>query len=54
MTLIADVFSEVETPNNVARSMSKKLFFRRPCDRQHGKWVEKLLESERQHLHKIY
>ena len=28
--------------------------FRAPFDRQHGKWAETLLQSERQHLYNIY
>ena len=46
MTLIADVFSDLPAPNNEVTSMSKKLCSRGPFDRQHGKWVERLLESE--------
>ena len=54
MTIIADVFPELPAPKNVVRSMSKKLCFTGPFDRQHGKWVETLLISERQHLYHIY
>ena len=54
MTLIADVFPEVPAPKNVVRSMSKNLCFTKPFDRQHGKWVETLLQSERQYLSNIY
>ena len=54
MILITDVFPELAAPKNVVRSMSKKLRFRRPFDRQHGKWVETLLQSERQRLCNIY
>ena len=53
MTLIADVFPELPAPKNVVRSMSKKLRFTGRFDRQHGKWVETLLQSERQHLYNI-
>ena len=38
----------------VVTSMFKKLRFTDPFDRQHGKWVETLLQSERQHLYNIY
>ena len=54
MTLIAEVFTELLTPKKVVRSMSKKLCFRRPFDRQHAKWVEKLSQFEREHLYHIY
>ena len=54
MTLIADVFPELPAPKNVVRSMSKKLRFTGRFDRQHGKWVETLLQSERQHLCNIH
>ena len=54
MTLIADVFPKLRTPKNVVRQMSKKSFFRGHCDRQHGKWVENLLQPEREHLYHIY
>ena len=46
MTLIADMFLEILAPKNMFRQMSKKLCFREPSDRQHGKWVETLLQSE--------
>ena len=54
MTLVADVFHEVSAPKNVVRYLSKKLCFRGPLHRQHGKWVETLLQSEGQHLYNIY
>ena len=34
--------------------MPKKLCFTGPFDRQHGKWDETLLQSEREHLYQIY
>ena len=46
MALLADVFLETLAPKNMFRQMSEKLCFREPSDRQHGKWVEKLLQSE--------
>ena len=50
MNLIGDVFPEIPAPKNIVGSMSKK-----PCfARQHGKWVERLLQSEREHLSHIY
>ena len=50
MTFIADVFPELPAPKNVVRSMSKKLYFTGPFDRQHGKWVEIFVQSKRKHL----
>ena len=54
MTLIADVFPQLPAPKNVVRSMSKKLCFTGQFDRQHGKLVETLLQSEKQLLCNIY
>ena len=54
MTLIADVFAEIPAPKNMVRYMSKKPSSRGPFNRQHGKWVEPLLQYERQHLSHIY
>ena len=54
MTLIADVFREIPAAKNMGRKMSQKLCFRRPLDRQHGKWGQTLLISEWQHLYNIY
>ena len=54
MTLIADVFPEVPAPKNMVREMSKKPCFSGPLDRQHGKWVETLLQSEWHHVYNIY
>ena len=54
MTLIADLFSKLRTPENVVRYMSKKSRFKGPFDRQHGKRVQTLLRSERQHGYHIY
>ena len=49
MTLIADLFPKLGTPENVVRYMAKKSRFKGPFDRQHGKRVQTLLRSERQH-----
>ena len=49
MTLIADSFLKLRTPENVVRYMSKKSRFKGPFDREHGKRVQTLLQSERQH-----
>ena len=53
MTLIADLFPKSRTPENVIRYMSKKPRFKGPFNRQHGKRVQTLLQSERQHRYHI-
>ena len=53
MTLIADLFPILRTPKNVVRYMSKKPLFKGPFDRQHGKRVQTLLRSDRQHRYHI-
>ena len=53
MTLIADLFLKLRTPENVVRYMSKKSGFKGPFDREHGKRVQTLLQSERQHRYHI-
>ena len=45
MTLIADVLPEIVAPKNMVRLMSKKPCLRGPLGRQHGKWVNTLLQS---------
>ena len=45
MTLIADFFPKIRTPENVVRYMSKKSRLKGHFDRQHGKLVEALLRS---------
>ena len=45
MTLIADFFPKLRTPENLARYMSKKSRFKEPFDRQHGKRVQSQLQS---------
>ena len=54
MSLIADVFLELLARKSVVRSMSQKLCFTGPFERQHRKCVETLLQSERQRLYHIY
>ena len=54
MTLIADFFQKLRTPENVARYMSNKSRFKGTFDRQHGKRVQTLLQSKRQHSYHIY
>ena len=54
MTLIADFFPKLRTPENVARYMSKKSRFKGPFDRQHGKRIQTLLRSGQQHSYHMY
>ena len=49
MTLIADLFPKLRTPEKVVRYMSKNSHFKGPFDSQHGKRVQTLLRSEQQH-----
>ena len=53
MTLIADLFPKLRSPKNVVRYMSKKSRFKGPFDRQHGKGVQTMLRSEREHRYHI-
>ena len=46
MTLIPDVFLELQAQKNLVRSMSKKLCITGPFDKQHSKWVETLLQYD--------
>ena len=54
MTLIADSFPKLRTPENVARYMSEKSRFNGPFERQHGKRIQTLLRSGQQHCYHIY
>ena len=54
MTLIADFFPKLRTPENLARYMSKKSCFKEPFDRQHGKRVQRQLQSGQQLCYHIY
>ena len=54
MTLIADLFLKLRTPENVVRYMSKKSRVKGPFDKQHGKLVQTLLPSGQQHCYHIY
>ena len=54
MILLADVFLEIPPPRIMVRSMSKKPSFRGALDRQQGKWVKTLLQSEWKHLYNIF
>ena len=46
MTLIADVLPVIPAPKNMVREMSKKLSFRVPLVREHGKLVKTKYKSE--------
>ena len=50
MTVIADFFPKLRTPENVVRYMSKKSPFKGRFDREHGKRVQTRLRSEQQVL----
>ena len=54
MTLIADVFWKLGTPNTVVREVSKKSLFKRDFEMQYGKGSQTLLKSEPEHLYHIY
>ena len=54
MTLIADLYPKLRTPKNGVRYMCEKSRFKEPFDRQHGKRVQALLRSGRQHCYYIY
>ena len=54
MTLIADLFPKLRTPENVVRYLSKKSRFKGPFDRQHGKLVQTLFRSGKQHCYHIH
>ena len=53
MTLIADLFPKLRTPENVVRYMSKKSCFKGPFDTQHGKLVQTLFRCGKQHCYHI-
>ena len=50
MTVIADFFPKLRTPENVVRYMSKKSSLKGPFEAPHGKRVLTLLRSEQQVL----
>ena len=54
MTIIAYVISGIPVPRNMVRWMAQKPSFRGPLDRQRSNCIEKLLESQWQHLYNIY
>ena len=53
MTLIADLFPKLRTPENVVRYMSEKSRLKGPFHGQHGKLVQTLLRSGQQHCYHI-
>ena len=53
MTLIGYLFPKLCTPENVVRYVSKKSRFKGPFEGQHGKRVQTLLQSEREHRYHI-
>ena len=54
MTHIADLFLKKRTPKNVVRYMSKKSRFKGPFNRRHGKLVQTLFRSGKQHCYHIH
>ena len=54
MTLIADFYPKLRTPENVARYMSNKSRFKGLFDRQHGTLVQTVLRSGQKHFYHIY
>ena len=46
MIIVADVFPEIPAQRNMVGQMSKNPSVRGPLDRQQGKWVKTLLQSE--------
>ena len=46
MTLRADAFPEIPTPKNMVIQMPKKPCFRGPLDKEHGKSLETMFQSE--------
>ena len=54
MTLVANVFSKLRTSRNPVRQMSKKYRFRVTLEKEHFKWVQTMLKSERRHVYQIY
>ena len=53
MTLLANLFPKLRTPEKGARYMSKKSRFKGPFDKQHGKRIQTLLRPEQRHRHHI-
>ena len=53
MTFITDLFPKIRTPKNVVRYLSEKSRFKGPFDKQQGKRVQMLLQSESQNGYHI-
>ena len=53
MTLIADLFPKLRTPENVVGYISKNSRFKGPFHRQHGGQVQTLLQSGQQYFYHI-
>ena len=53
MTLLADLFPKIRTPEMGVRYMSKKSRFKGPFDKQHGNRVKALLSPEQRHRYHI-
>ena len=54
MTLIADVFRKLRTPENMVRLIPKKSLFRVSVEKQHGECPKTLFKFEGQPLYHIY
>ena len=54
MTLIADVFSKLETAKNVVKKMPRKSRFKPPFDSQHAKGYQTLLKRAAKHFYQIF
>ena len=53
MTLIADLFPKLRTPENLVTYMSKKSRFKGPFGSQHGQQIQTLLQSGQQYCYHI-
>ena len=53
MTLIADLFLNLQSPKNMVREISKEFLFRGPFDNKYRKWAETLFKAKRQHFYHI-
>ena len=52
--LIAYLFLRLRSAKNVVRYMCKKSRFRKPFQKEHGKWVSTLFKFEKKHLCHIH
>ena len=53
MTILANLFPKLRTPEKGVRYMSKKSRFKGPFDSEHGKRVQTLLQPQQRHRHHI-